>query len=350
MDAFIRELSLSPSTSIDQVAPHCAKLLSWLQECHQQMETHKDVLKLSYRDIESMLKAALYVFECHKLLGDKLVGAVEELIQQIHADSHKIVLRFCDTFLSSREQVIQQLCYRILGTVDGHTHAPMLHYMHKAFADVQPEWKIISTLDWKQPENETEPLTLALQRQYTLMHRFVNRIFSLPTLVEIEVALHRAMACMGFGTWLQMFRESTKSVLYNRCCVLRHMICDILDKGTEPLCSTFVHNIYLYVADGTEMELQKFWNGLYSDRFASSLTRFFYNYWSRHLEHVDLNELKLTNGKTKPVLPLDQVLYVTHLMLDSSSPCRNQFYGELRTLKQSIDLHYLLNKVAFVYT
>ncbi|KAH8338015.1 hypothetical protein KR059_002865 [Drosophila kikkawai] len=340
MDLFIRkELVLASGTQLEDVVPHCLKLLAWLRACQEEMLSQHRRLRLSQSLVESMVKATLYLFECHDRFGEALAE---------RCDSHGF-------FGDKRQECIRELCAGIVNTRRGEEHAPLLHLMHKALAEIQPAWSVIRDLDWTQMRH-SEALTSEDMVSVDLqqMRRLVKRIGRLASLQDMETALQRSLQLVGFQVWLHLFREPRESGIHLDCHLLRHMICDTLTEGTSSACASFLHNIFTFVAlPANEM---RFWACLEHGRLASSLIAYLIGYWSRQLPYLDLEEMQLT--PEAPVLqtaqlPVNEATYVTHLMLAPCSPCRQQFRQQLRPLLPTAaggQLLQLLNKVAYVYS
>lgn len=381
MDAYIRnELSISSDLTLDQAATHAVKLLTWLLDCQDEMQ-HKDQLKeqqlqlqLTHTDIECMFKATLYLHECHARHGDELVAAVLQQCSSAQAS----IRRFYD----NRErdggmQCIRELCASIVrGTQHGQTHAPLLYQMHKAYAEVQPSWGIIKELDWsaivarKDRRNDTLDVATAaaageqLNTEVQQMRHLVRRIFRLANLEEIRTALERAMQLVGCELWLQLFREPKESLLYTRCYILRQMICDMLTtaEGSSSSSSSsgaaFVHNIYKFVADETGAgagagNVSRLLRMLMHVRLAAALSNYMRCYWQQFVPHLQMDDdMQLDAEAPLAPVPLEEMLYLSHLLLTPKSPCRSQFYEELRQLPLALHKRLLevLNKVAYVYS
>ncbi|XP_017872588.1 PREDICTED: uncharacterized protein LOC108620200 [Drosophila arizonae] len=360
MDVYIRnELTVDSDLTLDQAAQHSVKLILWLLDCQEQMQVGQPKhLELSHTDIECMFKATLYLFECHAQYGDKLVEAV--LMQCIQA--HAIIRRFYNNIETDRKQCIQELCANIInGTRNGHTHAPLLYQMHKAYAELQPEWSIIKDMDWSamarnRDNNATLDAATAMELNvHTLqMRQLVRRICRLSTMQDIKIALARSMQLIrNCDLWLQLFREPKESLLYTRCYMLRQMICDMLNEGGTACSASvcFVHNIYNFVAsDNCSGNLSRLYCWLMHLRFAGALGSYLQDYWQhqRVLQHLQLDDMQCSTME----LPLEEMLYLTHLLLKPKSPCRSQFYAQLKSLPSPVlaQLTDLLNKVAYVYS
>ncbi|KAH8244764.1 hypothetical protein KR038_010827 [Drosophila bunnanda] len=340
MDLYIREeLILTSSTGLENVVPHCLKLLAWLRACQEEMLSQHRRMRLSQSLVESMVKATLYLFECYDRFGKELAE---------RCDSHGF---FGDT----PQEYIRELCSSIVKTRRGEEYAPLLHMMHKALAEIQPAWSVIRDLDWTQMRH-SEALTgddlISVDLQQ--MRRLVKRIGRLASLQDMEKALQRSLQLMGFHVWLHLFREPRDSAIHLDCRLLRHMICDTLTEGTSSACASFLHNIFIFVAlPANEM---RFWACLEHGRLADSLIAYLIGYWSRQLPYLDLEEMQLTPeapALQTAKLPVNEATYVTHLMLAPCSPCRQQFRQQLRPLLSTAagsQLLQLLNKVAYVYS
>lgn len=360
MDAYIRnELSVDSDLTLDQAATHSAKLIAWLLDCQDQMQLGQPkYLELTHTDIECMFKATLYLHECHARHGDELVEAVLLQCPQAHA----AIRGYYDKCETDREQCIKELCINIVnGTHNGHAHAPLLYHMHKTYAEVQPAWGIIKDLDWsamaqKKANSTLDAATAAAAVEMNVnvlqMRQLVRRIFRLATVDDIKIALKRAMRLISCELWLQLFREPKESILYTRCYVLRQMICDMLAEGTAcPASACFVQNIYHFVANGSSSSnVSRLFCWLMHARFAGALGSYLFGYWQQQLPHLRLDDVQCTGDAPMAALPLDEMLYLTHLLLTTKSPCRSQFYGELQALPQLGRLRELLNKVAYVYS
>ncbi|EDV91741.1 uncharacterized protein LOC6566323 [Drosophila grimshawi] len=362
MDAYIRnELSVDGNLTLEQAAMHSAKLIAWLLDCQDQMmgqKEERDQLVLNYLDVECMFKATLYLHECYAQLGDQLVKAV--LLQSTQA--HAVIRRYYDM---DRRQCIRAMCANIInGTLNGHTLAPLLYKMHKAYAQLQPAWDIIKDLDWSElsrdKEEEYSRLNVAameLNIDVLQMHQLVRRIFRLATVEHIKIALKRAMTLISSDLWLHLFRESKESILYTRCYLLRHMICDMLIEVQvemeDTACSSFVQNIYQFVVFANSgSNLSRLFCWLRHVRFASALGSYFHAYWLQQLPHLQVDDIQCAPEAPLVSLPLDEILYLTHLLLAPKSPCRSRFYQQLQTLPAPHlnRLMQLLNKVAYVYS
>ncbi|KAH8396313.1 hypothetical protein KR222_008109 [Zaprionus bogoriensis] len=378
MDAYIRnELSISSDLTLDQAATHSAKLLTWLLDCQdemqQQQQRHQkqllkesEQLQLSYTDIECMFKATLYLCECHARHGDELVEAV--LLQC--SSAQEAMRRFYESCERDRTQCIRELCAHIVhGTRNGHTHAALLYQLHKCCADLQPGWSIIKELDWSQlvehtaerrPNDTLDVATAAAVGEYSAdalqMRTLVRRIFRLASKADMQTALERAMRHLSSELWLQLFREPRESLLYARCAILRQMICDTLAAGgctaSASASAGFVHRLYAFVADDARsLNVSRLLRLLMHVRLAAALGSYMRGYWAQQLPRLQLAELQLTAAE-QALLPLEEMLYLTHLLLTPKSPCRAQLYEELRKLPPALlqRLLELLNKVAFVYS
>lgn len=370
MDTYIRnELSINSDLTLDQATTHSAKLLTWLLDCQDEMHLHRqDVqdkqLQLSYMDIECMFKATLYLYECHTRYGDELVDAV---VQQCNS-AQAAIRSFFENSERDRPQCIRELCSNIVnGTRNGHTHAPLLYQMHKYYADLQPCWSIIKELDWaaivaQKETNDTFDVATAaaageLNTEVQQMRTLVRRIFRLSNMEEIRIALERAMQLVGLELWLQLFREPKESLLYSRCYILRQMICDMLAAGCSEASTAvtgFIHNIYDFVADetGKGSNVSRLLRMLMHVRLAAALGSYLRHYWTKYLPHLDVDDMQLNADAPPAQLPLEEVFYLTHLLLTPKSPCRSQFYEELRQLPPTLNKILLetLNKVAYVYS
>ncbi|KAL7744554.1 hypothetical protein ACLKA6_017072 [Drosophila palustris] len=360
MEAYIRkELSVSSDLTLEQAATHSAKLLIWLLDCQDQMQMQQQKqLELSYTDIECMFKATLYLHECYARHGDELVEAV--LMKFTFAQP--AIRRYYENCERDREQCIRELCGQIInGTRNGHTHAPLLYQMHKAYVDVQPSWGIIKEINWAanvENKNKTETLDVATATELNVdvqqMRTLVRRIFRLGTLKDMRIALERSMHHIGYEMWLQLFREPKESILYMRSYILRQMICDMLAEGlggsSSAASARFVHNIYSFVASGKSYNLSRLLRSLMHLRFADALASYLHSYWTQQLPHLHVDDIQFTDEAPVVDLPLDEILFLTNLLLMPKSPCRSQFYGELRTLPLLNKLLEILNKVAYVYS
>lgn len=385
MDAYIRnELSISSDLTLDEAATHSVKLLTWLLDCQDEMQqeacTRQDQereqqlqLQLTYTDIECMFKATLYLYECHARHGDELVDAV---LQQCSSAQASIRRFYENCERDGGVQCIRELCASIVaGTRHGQTHAPLLYQMHKAYADVQPSWGIIKELDWSaivaQRDRSNDTLDVAtaaaageqLNTEVQQMRHLVRRIFRLANLEEIRTALERAMQLVGCELWLHLFREPKEGLLYTRCYILRQMICDMLTAGGSSSSSSgatssagFVHNIYKFVADETGAgagNVSRFLRMLMHVRLAAALSNYVRCYWQQFVPHLQVDDdMQLDAEAPLAPVPLEQMLYLSHLLLTSKSPCRTQFYEELRQLPLALNKRLLevLNKVAYVYS
>lgn len=370
MDAYIRnELSINSDLTLDQATTHSAKLLAWLLDCQDEMHMHRQnvhdkQLQFTYMDIECMFKATLYLYECHARYGDELVDAV--LLQCNSAQT--AIRRFYENSERDRAQCIRELCANIVnGTRNGHTHASLLYQMHKVYAELQPCWSIIKELDWstivaQKETNDTFDMATAaaageLNTEVQQMRTLVRRIFRLTNIEEIRTALERAMQLVGCELWLQLFREPKDSLLYTRCYILRQMICDMLAAGcsaTSAAVAGFIHNIYNFVAGETDRSsnVSRLLRMLMHVRLAAAMVSYLRHYWAQYLPYLETDDIQLNADAPLARLPLEEMLYLTHLLLTPKSPCRCQFYEELRRLPPP--LHKLLletlNKVAYVYS
>lgn len=364
MEVFIRnELSVSSDLTLEQATQHSAKLLSWLLDCQEQMQLihQHNQLELNYTDIECMFKATLYLNECHARYGHELVEAVLEQFNNAQASIRRFYESCEGEESKGGEQCIKDLCGLIInGTRNGHTMVPLLFKMHKAYAEVQPAWGIIKYLNWsKIVEDNKANDTLDVARTAELnidglqMQSLVRRIFRLANVDDMKIALKRAMNCINFELWLQLFREPKDSILYTRCYVLRQMICDMLQEGiTSSSSSSFVHHIYNFVTTGnsSSCNISRLLRSLLHVRFANALGSYFVAYWTQQLPHLQLDDLQFSEEAPIVDLPLDEILYLTHLLLTPKSPCRSQFYAELKTLPLFNRMLEILNKVAYVYS
>lgn len=376
MDAYIRnELSISSDLTLDQAATHAVKLLTWLLDCQDEMQheacnTRQDQqlqLQLTHTDIECMFKATLYLHECHARHGDELVAAVLQQCSSAQAS----IRRFYDNCeRDGGMQCIRELCASIVsGTQHGQTHAPLLYQMHKAYAEVQPSWGIIKELDWsaivarKDRGNDTLDVATAaaageqLNTEAQQMRHLVRRIFRLANLEEIRTALERAMQLVGCELWLQLFREPKESLLYTRCYILRQMICDMLTTADGSSSgAAFVHNIYKFVAEESGAgagNVSRLLRMLMHVRLAAALCSYMRCYWQQFVPHLQVDDdMQLDAEAPLAPLPLEEMLYLSHLLLTVKSPCRSQFYEELRQLPLALHKRLLevLNKVAYVYS
>ncbi|KAH8290088.1 hypothetical protein KR044_013113 [Drosophila immigrans] len=355
MEVYIRnELSVSSDLTLEQAATQSVKLLQWLLDIQEQMQQQQETqLELCYADIECMFKACLYLFECHSRHGDELVEAV---LQQFNY-AQAAVRRFYEQSEADRTQCIKELCVGIVnGTCNGHQWAPMLQQMHKACAEVQPAWSCIKELDWSammlEKKNETlDVASVEFNTDVLHMRTFVRRIFQLPNLEQIKTALERGMQQLDTELWLQLFREPKESILYTRCQLLRQLICDLLAEGLATAATAcFMHNIYSFVADGNSSSVARLLRCLMHVRFASALGSYLVAYWTQQLPHLLVDELQLLDEAPVVRVPLEEMLFLTHLLLSPKSPCRAQFFGALRPLPLLPRLLHILNKVAYVYS
>lgn len=355
------ELTVDSELTLDQAVHHSTKLIVWLLDCLEQMQVEQPKhLELSHTDIECMFKATLYLFECHAQYGDKLVEAV--LLQCIQA--HAIIRRFYNNLEADRTQCIQELCANIInGTRNGHTHAPLLYQMHKAYAELQPAWSTIKDMDWSAMARNrannttlnaaTAATSIGLNVHTLQMRQLVRRICRLTTMQDIKIALARSMQLIrSCDLWLQLFREPKESLLYTRCYMLRQMICDMLNEG-KTACSAsvcFVHHIYEFVASGNCSNLSRLYCWLMHARFATAVGSYLHDYWQQQqvLQLLQQDDIPCSTME----LPLDEMIYLTHLLLKPKSPCRSQFYAKLKSLPSPVlaQLMDLLNKVAYVYS
>ncbi|XP_016962978.1 uncharacterized protein LOC108033225 [Drosophila biarmipes] len=345
MDLFIRkELVLAKETGLEDVAPLCLKLLAWLRGCQEEMHSEHRHLQLSQSLVESLLKAHLYLFECYDRFGESLADRCDA----------SGFFAGCSG-LEARRQCIRELCTAIVNTKRGEVHAPLLYLMHRTFSEIQPAWSVIRDLDWSEIR-QSEALSCSdfINPDLQQMRRLVRRIGRLSSLRDMETALRRSMELVGFQVWLHLFQESRDSEIHSECHLIRHMICDTVTEGGSPACSGFLHNIYLFVLQPANK--LRFWAGLEHVRLASSLIAYLISHWSRHLPYLDLDDMQLTAeapAMTGAQLPLNEVTYVTHLMLDPDCPSRRQFAQQLRNLLSAqsfAQLLELLNKVAFVFS
>ncbi|KAH8400293.1 hypothetical protein KR215_009984 [Drosophila sulfurigaster] len=357
MEAYIRnELSVSSDLTLDEAATHSVKLLQWLLDVEDQMQETQ--LELCYADIECMFKAMLYLFECHTRHGDELVDAV---LQQCNDSAP--ARSFYANSETDRAQCIQALCVRIVnGTREGHKWAPILHHMHKAYADVQPGWSSIKELNWplalEESNKRNQTLDVAnmdLNMDVLRMRALVRRIFRLPSVQQMQTALERGMQQLDTELWLQLFREPKQSIVYTRCRLLRQLVCDLLAEGVtnaNPATASFMHNIYSFVAEGNTTNVARLLRSLMHVRFASGLSSYLLAYWTQQLPYLQLDDdMQLAEeAPVLPAVPLEEMLYLTHLLLSPKSPCRAQFYGALRSLPMLQRLRDLLNKVAYGYS
>ncbi|XP_016986601.1 uncharacterized protein LOC108049794 [Drosophila rhopaloa] len=345
MDLFIRkELTLTSSTGLEDVAPKCLKLLTWLRSCQEEMRSEHRHLPLSQSLTESLLKAYLYLFECYDRFGEPLAD---------RCDSYGFFAG--SSTPEERRQCIRELCTAIVNTKKGEAHAPLLHLMHRTFAEIQPAWSVIRDLDWSEIRR-SEALASGdfVSPELQQMRRLVKRIGRLSSLQHMEIALQRALRLVGFQVWLHLFRESRDSDIHFDCHLLRHMICDTLTEGGSPACSGFLHNIYLFVSKPPNEV--RFWACLEHVRLAGSLIAYLIGQWSRNLPYMNLDEMQMSADAPAlgaAQLPVDEATYVTHLMLATQSPCRRQFAHQLRALLSAntwAQLLKLLNKVAYVFS
>ncbi|KAH8367695.1 hypothetical protein KR084_001712 [Drosophila pseudotakahashii] len=345
MDLFIRkELVLAKETGLEDVAPHCLKLLTWLHGCQEEMRSQHRHLRLSQSLIESLLKAHLYLFECYDRFGESLAD---------RCDSNGFFAG-CSG-LEDRRQCVRELCTSIVNTRRGEAHAPLLHLMHRTLAEIQPAWSVIRDLDWTEiRQSEALSYSDLISPDLQQMRRLVKRIGRLSSLQHMETALRRAMQLVGFQVWLHLFQESRDSDIHSDCHLMRHMICDTLKEGGSPACSGFLHNIYLFISQPAKE--MRFCACLEHVRLAGSLITYLIGYWSRHLPFLDLDEMQLTAeapAMAVTQLPLNEAIFVTHLMLTTGSSCRRQFVQQLRTHLSAqlfAQLLELLNKVAYVFS
>ncbi|KAH8295908.1 hypothetical protein KR018_000290 [Drosophila ironensis] len=340
MDVFIRkELALTTSTSMEDVAPHCQKLIAWLASCQEEMHSQRRRLRITQAQMESLLKAMVYLFECHDRFGAPLAE----------------ICSAPEFFATDRRQCIRKLCADIVNTRRGELQAPLLHLMHKHLAEIQPAWGVVRELDWSEVrQSEAVQVADLVQPDLQQMRRLVQRIGRLATEKDMQTALLRAMELIDFKVWLHLFRESRESSVFSDCHLLRHMICDILSaEEPSPACSSFLHHIYAFLLPpGNEL---RFWTSLEHGRLAGSLIACLTKYWRRYLPHLDLDEMEMSAEATAidARLPLDEACYVSHLMVATESPCRQKFHQHLVTvLPPAIarQMMQLLSKVAFVYS
>ncbi|XP_017050865.1 uncharacterized protein LOC108094665 [Drosophila ficusphila] len=345
MDLFIRkELTLSSGTQLEDVTPHCQKLLTWLQSFQEEFRSEHRHLRLNPSLIESLLKAHLYLFECYERFGDSLAD---------RCDSHGFFAGISS--MEERRQYIRELCTNIVNTKRGEEHAPLLHLMHRTFAEVQTVWSVIRDLDWSEiRQSEALACSDLINPDLQQMRRLVKRICRLSSLQQIETAVQRSMELISFVVWIYLFREPRDSSIHSDCHLVRNLICDTLTEGRTSACSGFLHNIYRFVSEpGNEV---RFWACLEHVRLAGSLISYLIGSWSCHLPFFDVEEMQM-NAEAPELgiaqLPVDKATYVTHLMLAVRSPCRQQFSQQLRTLLPTNSLACLLdllNKVAFVFS
>ncbi|EDV32851.1 uncharacterized protein Dana_GF21924 [Drosophila ananassae] len=344
MDLFIRkELTLNSSTDLEDVAPNCLKLLVWLRSCQEEMRSQNRRLRLTQSLIETMLKALVYLFECYARFGVPLADRV---------DSH-LFFEQCSTS-DGRRQYIRDLCKGIVNTRKGELLAPLLHFIQKPLSEVQPDWGVIRELDWSEIR-QTEPVSLAdiVHPDLQQMRCLVKRICRLPSLESIQTALHRSMELIGFPVWLHLYQEPRENSLHSDCLLLSHMISDILVEGKSPVCSSFLHHIFDFVAKPAN-EI-RFFACLDHVRLAGCLITFLTSYWKLYLPHLDLEEMEMApNGPAIDTkFPIDDATFVTHLMLGNRSPCRYKFHQQLVTTlppATTRQMKQLLSKAAFVYS
>ncbi|XP_043657738.1 uncharacterized protein LOC122622975 [Drosophila teissieri] len=345
MDLFIRkELTLSTSTVLEDVEPHCFKLLTWLHACKEEMHSEHRHLRLNQSVVESLLKAHLYLFECYDRFGESLAE---------RCDSRGFFAG-CAT-LEDRRKCIRELCTTIVNTRKGEAHAPMLYLSHRTFAEIQPAWSGISDLEWSEIR-ESDALSSSdfINPDVQQMRRLVKRIGRLSSVEDMQTALKRSMELIGYQVWLQLFRESKDSDIHNDCKLMRNMICDTLTEGGSTACTGFLHNIFLFVSQpANEM---RFWASMEHARLAGSLIAYLIDHWNRHLPYLDMDEMQLTSDAPITAvaeLPVNEATYITHLMLATGSICRRHFAQQLRAqLPANLWTHLLelLNKVAFVFS
>eukprot|EP00099_Drosophila_melanogaster_P017146 NP_573060.1 uncharacterized protein Dmel_CG8191 [Drosophila melanogaster] len=345
MDLFIRkELSLSTSSVLEDVAPHCLKLLTWLHDCQEEMHSEHRHLRLSQSVVESLLKAHLYLFECYDRFGQSLAERCD-----------------CRGFFAScsalvdRRKCIRELCTTIVNTRKGETHAPLLHLSHRTLAEIQPAWSEIGDLDWS-AIRQSDALSSSdfINPDLQQMRRLVKRIGRLSSLEDMQTAIKRSMELIEYQVWLQLFREPKDSEIHKDCYLMRHMICDTLSEGGSTACTGFLHNIFLFVSQSANE--MRFWASMEHVRLAGSLIAYLIDHWNRHLPYLDLDEMQLTADAPVTAvsqLPVNEATYITYLMLATGSICRRQFAQQLRAqLPPNSWTHLLelLNKVAFVFT
>ncbi|XP_068158931.1 uncharacterized protein [Drosophila tropicalis] len=346
MHVFIREqLTLNVNTTLDEVVPHCIKLQAWLMEYQDEVQSQTQ-LQLSQPLVECLVKAHLYLYECQDRFGKTLTD---------RCDAGQRFWSRCSK-LEDRQERIRELCSSIVNTQNGHEYAAQLYVNYKSLGDIQAGWSIIKELDWSQmraSESHLVAPAVEINTHLKQMRCLVRRICRLASTADIEIALQRSMRLIKFDVWLHLFREPRHSSIYSQCYILRHMICDWLLQGGEEdgHCSSFVHNIFEFVMKPSNEK--RFWLCLDNRRLADSLFAYITGYWKRHLPSIDMDNMQLSQSSiTNMTLPLDEVLYLTHLMFAPKSPSRQQIYMQLRSTLISctfLRLKELLNKVAFVY-
>ncbi|EDV46977.1 uncharacterized protein LOC6550753 [Drosophila erecta] len=345
MDLFIRkELSLSTSSVLEDVAPHCLKLLTWLHACQEEMHSENRHLRLNQSAVESLLKAHLYLFECYDRFGESLAD---------RCDSRGFFTG-CAT-LEDRRKCIRELCTTIVNTRKGETHAPLLHLSYQTFAEIQPAWSGISDLDWSEiRQSDALSFNDFINPDLQQMRRLVKRIGRLSSLQDMQTALKRSMELIGYQVWMQLFKEPKDSDIHIDCYLMRHMICDTLTEGVSTACTGFLHNIFLFVSQpANEM---RFWASMEHVHLAGSLIAYLIDHWNRHLPYFDIDEMQLTADAPVTAvaeLPVNEATYITNLMLATGSICRRQFAQQLRAQLPAnfwTALLELLNKVAFVFS
>ncbi|KAH8341740.1 hypothetical protein KR074_012044 [Drosophila pseudoananassae] len=344
MDLFIRkELALNGSTGMDDVAPHCMKLLTWLRSCQEEMRSQNRRLRLTQSLIETLLKALVYLFECFERFGESLADRV---------DSH-LFFEKCST-PAGRRQYIRELCSRIVNTRKGELQAPLLHFIQKPLSEIQPDWAAIRELDWSDiRQSDAVSLSDIVHPDLQQMRLLVKRICRLSSLESIQTALSRAMDLVGFPVWLHLYQEPRESSIHPDCLLLSHMIADTLAEGKSPVCSSFLHHIFDFVAKPAN-EI-RFYACLDHIRLAGCLITFLTSYWKRYLPHFDLEDMEMTpNGPAIDTkFPIEEATFLTHLMLGNQSPCRQKFHQQLVTAlppATTRQMMQLLNKAAFVYS
>ncbi|XP_017074476.1 uncharacterized protein LOC108110093 [Drosophila eugracilis] len=343
MDLFIRkELTvLGSGTELENVVSHCIKLLTWLRACQEEIRSQHCHLELNQTVVESLLKAHIYLFECYDRFGESLAD---------RCDSNSF-FEGCSS-AEDRKQCIRELCRNIVNTRKGEAHAPILYLLHRTFAEIQPAWSVIRDLDWSEiRKSDTLNGSDLINPDLHQMRRLVKRICRLSSFQHMQIALKRSLVLVGFQVWLNLFQELRESEIHSDCHLVRHMICDILTEGETPTSSAFLHNIYLFVSQSANKV--RFWACLEHVRLPGSLIAYLTGHWSRYLPYIDLDEMQMTAEAPIAQVPLNEAIYVTHLMLVTGSPCRREFSHQLRTLlsaKSWALLLELLNKVAFVFS
>ncbi|XP_033150326.1 uncharacterized protein LOC108605167 [Drosophila busckii] len=328
MDYYLRNnLNDQSVLQLEEAAKHNARLLPWLLQLLDQMQDQK-YLELSASNVECMFKVAIYIAECHARHGEALTESMLLLVQHGHAS----IRSYYDQLERNRQQCLDHLCSSIMNsTCNGHQHICLLYQLRKLWSSKQDEGE---KLDWSllsNPRKSEDSLQLTIELETQQMRQLVSRLYRLSTEDELRLALNRALELLPFQLWMELWREPVGSLMYERCLVLRHMICDMLEESTATS-QRFVQAITAYLTEeSSSSNVYRFYRCMSQPRFVQALCSYCHVYWQCETS------------------PAQHMIYLTHLLLASKSPCRVQLFNKLRQLKNLPDILALLSKMAFIY-